>query len=201
MRNVKDRLLPSPTDFEILAEKALSRRRFLQTGGAFGAAVFAAGAIGPATADSRLGFEAVAANTLDTVTLPKGYSWHVVASWGDPLWSDAPPFDQATRGTGASQERAMGDNNDGMELFNADGRHILAVNNEYVNIGIIHGNRVSGKPETGDDIRKSKAGHGVTVAEIRERTENGPSSRIRPSTAASRWIRKWRSPGRPAVTI
>ena len=60
----------------------------------------------------------------------------------------------------------MGDNNDGMELFNTDGRHVLAVNNEYVNIAIIHGNRVSRKPETGDDIRKSKAGHGVTVAEI-----------------------------------
>ena len=84
MKNAEDRLSPSPTDFEILAEKALSRRRFLQTGGAFGAAVFAAGAIGPAAAGSRLGFEAVAANTLDTVTLPEGYSWHVVASWGHP---------------------------------------------------------------------------------------------------------------------
>ena len=50
MKNAEDRLSPSPTDFEILAEKALSRRRFLQTGGAFGAAVFAAGAIGPAAA-------------------------------------------------------------------------------------------------------------------------------------------------------
>ena len=166
MENTKDRLSPSLTDFEILAEKAFSRRRFLQTGSAFGAAVFAAGAFGPAMAGSRLGFEAVAANTLDTVTLPKGYSWHVLASWGDPLWSEASPFDQATRGTGASQERAMGDNNDGMELFDADGRHILAVNNEYVNIGIFHGNRVSKKPETADDVRKSKAGHGVTVVEI-----------------------------------
>lgn len=60
----------------------------------------------------------------------------------------------------------MGDNNDGMELFHADGRHILAVDNEYVNLGIFHGNRASGEPESADDIRKSKAGHGVTVAEI-----------------------------------
>ena len=50
MENTKDRLLPPLTDFEILAERALSRRRFVQVGGAFGAAAFAASAVGPAIA-------------------------------------------------------------------------------------------------------------------------------------------------------
>ena len=101
-----------PTGFE----RALSRRRFL--GGT--AALGAAGAGG-------LGFEPVAANGLDTVAVPPGFSWRNVIAWGDPLWSDGAPFDRATRGAGASQERAFGDNNDGMSSFDAGGRTVLAV--------------------------------------------------------------------------
>ena len=171
-----------PTEFETIAAKALTRRRFLGTGAALGAGAFLA-QLPPAraaAAGGRLDFAAVAASTLDTVTVPEGYSWHVVASWGDPLWSGVPEFDHRTRGTGASQERAMGDNNDGMELFTTAGRHVLAVNNEYVNRGIFHGNRASHKPENADDIRKSKAGHGVTVVEIAMR--DGKWSVVRDSS-------------------
>ena len=155
---------PDRTEFQILADRAISRRRFV----AGGTAAFVASALPPgtATASSRFEFEPVATNTRDTVTVPTGYRWHVVARWGDPLWSDGVPFDPQTRGTGASQERAIGDNNDGMALFRSGGRNILAVNNEYVNLDIICGNRASGKPETADDLRKTKAAHGVSVMEI-----------------------------------
>ena len=110
------------TDFERLAERALSRRGFVAGGAVFGAAAFvaSAGALRPLSAlanDSRFGFDPVPANTLDTVTVPKGYRWHVVVRWGDPMWSNAADFDPETRGTGESQERAFGDNNDGMSLF------------------------------------------------------------------------------------
>ena len=119
---------PDRTEFQILADRAISRRRFV----AGGTAAFVASALPPgtATASSRFEFEPVATNTRDTVTVPTGYRWHVVARWGDPLWSDGVPFDPQTRGTGASQERAIGDNNDGMALFRSGGRNILAVNNE-----------------------------------------------------------------------
>ncbi len=162
------------TDFDVLAEKALSRRGFLGGSVALGAAAFVMGTTSLTpfavhAADSRLGFEAVATNTLDTVTVPKGYSWHIVAKWGQPLWSDAPAFDHATRGTGASQERAFGDNNDGMALFNDAGRNILVVNNEYVNRKIIYGGADgTGKPRNADDVRKGKAGHGISVVEIKQ---------------------------------
>ncbi len=159
------------TDFEILAEKALSRRMFLGAGLAFGAQAFVMGAAtspAQAQARSRLTFDPVAANSLDTVTLPKGYSWHVALAWGDPLWSKGVPFDEVTRGTGESQELAMGDNCDGMAMFNQGATSVLAVNNEYVNIDIIHANRASKKAETADDVRKSKAGHGVTIAEMKQ---------------------------------
>jgi uncharacterized protein len=66
---------PAATTFEYLAAKALSRRGFL---GALEAAGVAAGttALTPlkANASSSLSFKPVAANTLDTVTLPPRYS-------------------------------------------------------------------------------------------------------------------------------
>ena len=162
--------LNDPRDEPTGFERAVSRRRFLGGAAALGAAgaFFGLGAFRPAHAAGMdaLVFEPVAANGLDTVTVPPGFSWRNVIAWGDPLWSDGKPFDHATRGTGASQERAFGDNNDGMSAFFVDGRTVLAVNNEYVNRRVIYGNRASGLPETADDVRKGKAGHGVSVFEI-----------------------------------
>ena len=152
-----------PTGFGMV----LSRRLFLG-GAASAVALFSAGALIPRSAEagaSWLRFDPVAANGLDTVTLPEGFSWYPLISWGDPLWSDGVEFDHATRGTGASQERAFGDNTDGMAFFVRDGRTVFAINNEYVNRRIIYGNRASGEPENPDDVRKGKAGHGVTVVE------------------------------------
>jgi len=161
---------PGPSAFQSVIDRALTRRSFLGGSIAFSTAAFVLGstALRPAFAQSRLGFEQVAANTLDTVTVPPGYNWQVVALWGDPLWSGAPAFDETTRGTGASQELAFGDNVDGMHLFYEGGRTILAANNEYTNTIHIHGNRESGTAETPDDVRKSKAAHGVTVVELAE---------------------------------
>jgi len=163
------------TDFERIAARRLSRRGFLGGTTAMGATAFVTGtdALLPCAAratDHRhaLAFTPIPTNTLDTVTVPEGFSWHVVASWGDPLWSSAVAFDHTTRGTGASQETAVGDNNDGMSLFASGGKSVMAVNNEYVNRRIIYGNRVTKLPETTDDVRKGKAGHGVSVFEVTE---------------------------------
>jgi len=159
---------PETVDFD-----GVSRRRFLGGVGALGAGAWL-GSLGvPLSAsahpDGHLSFLPVAAGDADTITLPAGYHWHVLASWGDPLWSDAPAFDDATRGTAATQARALGDNNDGMDVFAHDGRLLLAVNNEYTNRGIIFGNRPDGKPQTDDDVRKGKLAHGVSVFEIQQR--------------------------------
>ncbi len=162
---------PEATDFDKVLDKALSRRGFLGGSLAVGAASFVLGTsalTSPAQAASRFGFTQVAANSLDDITLPPGYSWHNVALWGEEMWSDSVAFDQASRGDGASQERTFGDNNDGMSLFRVDGRNILVVNNEYTNRSIIYGNRAEGLPENADDVRKGKAAHGVSVVEIAE---------------------------------
>ena len=165
---------PDPTEFSVLAEKAMSRRGFLGGTASFGAAAFLLGTSALTSTTARaagmwLDFQPVPANTLDTVTVPDGYTWHTVVRWGDPLWSRGEAFDHVTRGTGASQELAFGSNNDGMALFESQGRSILAVNNEYVGISVAFANRQSGRPETADDVRKSKAAHGVSVVEIEQR--------------------------------
>ncbi len=163
---------PAITGFDEMVDRAMSRRGLLGGAIAFGATAFVTGSgsylAGRAEAAARIAFEAVPANTLDTVTVPTGYSWHIVARWGDALWSHGAAFDQETRGTGISQEKAFGDNNDGMALFTTGNRHVLAVNNEYVNRSIIYGNRAKGVPENADDVRKGKAAHGVSVMELRQ---------------------------------
>ncbi|MEO9958711.1 MAG: alkaline phosphatase PhoX, partial [Nisaea sp.] len=163
---------PSPDvcGFDIVVESAMSRRGFLGALTVFGASSFLMGtsALTPVEAATRLSFEQVAANTLDTITVPKGYNWNIVTSWGQPLWSRGADFDQSTRGTGETQEMAFGDNNDGMALFVSGGKNVLAVNNEYTNRSIIYGARESKLPENPDDVRKGKAAHGVSVMEVEE---------------------------------
>ncbi|MFT5391725.1 MAG: secreted PhoX family phosphatase [Gammaproteobacteria bacterium] len=172
-----DNAARSATDHDSLAHEtdfaSLSRRQFIK-----GAVMLGTGALVLSAAPfthartanpaSWLTFDAVAANTSDTVTVPVGFRWHVVVSWGDPLWSIGNTFDHATGGTSVSQTLALGDNNDGMKLFSVGGRTLLAVNNEYVNRSTMFANRESKHPETIDDVRKGKAGHGVSILEVHE---------------------------------
>jgi uncharacterized protein len=163
---------PEAADFDGIAERFISRRSFLHGTAAAGASAFVLGSASLAgrkaqAAAGWLDFQAIPANSLDAVTVPKGFKAEVLIRWGDPLLSGRPGFDQASRGTGDSQETAFGDNNDGMARFTtADGKTVLAVNNEYVNREIMFGNRADGKPANADDVRKGKAGHGVSVFEI-----------------------------------
>jgi len=159
---------PEAIEFDEIVEAALSRRGFLGGVMSFGAGSFILGtsALTPTdakAATSRLGFAQVAANSMDTVTVPEGYSSQVVLRWGDPMFSDAPEFDPATRGTAASQETAYGDNIDGMALFEIGDKSVLVNNNEYTNLKIIN---ASGSPETDDDVLKGMMAHGVSVVEV-----------------------------------
>ncbi|MGI9365510.1 MAG: PhoX family protein [Rhizobiaceae bacterium] len=160
-------------DFDTVVEKALSRRGFLSGTIAFGGVAMLAGTsvLVPATkaaaADSRFGFAAVAANSDDTITVPPGYNWHMPIRWGDPLWSGVPEFDRDTMDA-ATQARAFGDNNDGMDIFVEGDKQLIVVNNEYTNRNLMYGNRESGLPETDDDAMKGKAAHGVSVVEVGE---------------------------------
>lgn len=154
----------------------VSRRTFLGGGIVLGASAFLLGttALTPRKAQATMMnsgkvFTAVAANSLDDITVPDGFSWHVVARWGDPLFSNVPEFDHATRGTASSQALACGDNNDGMDLFEVDGASIMVFNNEYVNRSVMFGYNESGLPESVEDVNKGKMAHGLTIMEIAQK--------------------------------
>jgi len=162
---------PEVTDFDRVMEMALSRRDLMKGVMAFGSVATLGNtlmATQAGAATHRFAFEALDASTDDDIKVPPGYSSQIVARWGDPLWSDGEEFDHATRGTAASQARAFGDNNDGMEVYAHGDKTILIANNEYTNKGIIWGNRVDGKAESDDDIHKGMLAHGLTVAEIEQ---------------------------------
>lgn len=161
------------SEFSLIANTIINRRKFVVGGATFSTMTLLTGLtslISTAKEDKphhrSFQFEDVPANTNDTVLVPKGFHWHVVASWGDPLWSNGSEFNRQTRGSAESQKLAFGDNNDGMELFSKDAHTILAVNNEYTNIEIMYGNRTSKGPETFDDLAKGKAAVGVSIMEI-----------------------------------
>lgn len=162
---------PEENDFDRILEVALTRRGLLKGVVAVGsvAALGSAATLAPTdaiAATNRFAFDAIDANTLDDITVPKGYSAQVVTRWGDALWSDSIEFNHATRGTGESQARAFGDNIDGMEVFAHGDKTLMVVNNEYTNRSTIWGNRPEGKFETDDDVLKGKMAHGLTVVEI-----------------------------------
>jgi len=162
---------PEENDFDRVLEIALTRRGLLKSVLAVGsvATLGSFAALTPeeaAAAADRFAFTPIDANTLDTITVPQGYSSQIVVRWGDPLWTSGAEFDHGTRGDASSQETSFGDNIDGMEVFAHGDKTLLVVNNEYTNRKIIWGNREEGKAASDDDILKGKMAHGLTVAEI-----------------------------------
>ncbi len=108
-----------------MAERGLSRRRFLGATAALGVVTFfsmtpvsrsIAAALAP-TGSPLLGFKAVPASTADTIVVPEGYQVGRLISWGDPLFGDVAEFsNQLNKNTAANQKRQFGDNNDGMSF-------------------------------------------------------------------------------------
>ena len=160
---------PEASDFSQMVEGMLSRRQLLGAAGASMGLFFGGqGMANAATATRvgpRIGFTPLAANGLDTVTVPAGYQWRVLASWGDVILQGGTAFDPTTRGTAASQALSVGDNNDGMSFFSLGKDHaVIAVNNEYANYEYLFPN---GRCSSFDDARKAQAAHGVSVFEVR----------------------------------
>ena len=159
-----------PTDFELLIAPGLSRRRFvgglgMTTLGAFFSSAIPARLLAQ-TRSPLLGFASVPASTADTFVVPPSYTARPLISWGDPLFADAPEFDDTARQDAAAQLRQFGDNTDGMSFFPLeDGRALLAVNNEYANIDRLYPH--DGSVISAEDARKAQAAHGVSLFEIR----------------------------------
>ncbi|EKO3949408.1 PhoX family phosphatase [Vibrio fluvialis] len=158
------------SQFSEMIEARLSRRRFLAGSAAVSAGAFltlnpVAKAVAAKPQSSLLNFEPVPASTADMVVVPKGYKATPLMSWGDPIFADAPAFDQSGKQDSRAQERQFGDNTDGMSFFPiSDDRAVMAINNEYTNYEYLFDHK--GVAMTADDVRKAQAAVGVTVVEI-----------------------------------
>ena len=159
----------------------------------------------PAHGSTVSRFTPVTPQTTDAIVLPPGYSYDVVARWGDSLFPDTPTLsdkaimDDALIVPGAArrQERQFGNNCDAIAFFPAGGNRsdagVLCVNNEYViPVLMLRGrSRLQGAPaaERAEWFRKNpesvavmKAAQGVSVVEVRKRRGKWTIQRGAPRT-------------------
>jgi secreted PhoX family phosphatase len=160
--------------FDAVVERAVSRRGFLGGALAFGsgAAVFGTGLFSSTTAAKadghmKFAFKPIDIATDDLIHVPEGYETNVLVRWGDALWSEAK--DAYSHENGVSVEmsdKVFGENTDGMELYEVDGKTLITVNSEYVNPKINLPADADGMPRTADEVEMLKNLQGVTVMEV-----------------------------------
>lgn len=182
---------PSPHIRELIA----TRRALL--GGLAGLPLLnladAAATTGAAAATA---FTRVAATNADAVTLPPGYSFRVLAAWGDPLFEGMPAFDPDTLAR-EDQERRFGQNNDMIAFFPVGGsfpwpadsdRAILCVNHEYADPTLMFPALTAPDQFTETHARATLAAVGVAVVTIAR--ESGHWRLVRDAAPASGFNRR-----------
>lgn len=191
----------NPSLMDVLAAR-LSRRNVLRVGfGTAGAAVLASlpacgGSDGPTPI--TLGFNPVAKNRADAVTVPAGYTATVLYALGDPLSAATPAW--RNDGTDTDFANRAGDHHDGMEFFplNAAGtardaagsqRGILAVNHEAITDQFLHPAGVTARPRPAAEADKEVDAHGLSFVEVQQvngrfayRRDSAYNRRITPLT-------------------
>lgn len=162
-------------EFDRVVERAISRRGFLGGVLAFGsgAAVMGTGVLGLSMSEakastSRFAFKPIPTYTDATVHVPEGYSWEILARWGDALVDGAEAFNHETGGSAAGADRVFGENTDGMESFQFQGKQLLAINHEYANRKINLPQNEDGAPKSADDVLKLQHLQGVVVIEVED---------------------------------
>ena len=103
----------------------------------------------------------------DDIVIPPGYSWVVLAAWGDPINGLSPKIRYDVSDDYQLQEQQFGMHHDGCAFFPDNGsstKGLWVVNHEYTDDGLLH---VDGMNHWSfDKVKKSQAAHGVTIAHI-----------------------------------
>ena len=178
--------VPNTSDngyFRDIADSILSRRAVLAGGAAAASALVLTSAVAdgtPATAatatvgrggGAAFGFTPIApvSAEVDALTVPEGFRWTPIIRWGDPLFDAADAFDPTAQ-TAEKQARQFGYNNDYLDILVApNGREaVLVANQEYTNAGIMFPPAAS-EEERLEQLRVSKAAHGLAVVELERR--------------------------------
>jgi uncharacterized protein len=164
----------------------------------------------------KLGFNPVAKNLLDVVTVPAGYEVSVVYALGDPLDSTTPAWTNNGTETADSYQMRAGDHHDGMSFFGlgsggkwdpkVSNSGLLCLNHENITSAFLHPNGptvVSGNRPVEEALKEINC-HGVSVIAIARQTtgaftldkSNTLNRRVTPNTvmefhgpaAASRFL-------------
>ncbi|PWJ55503.1 hypothetical protein SAMN06264364_103178 [Quadrisphaera granulorum] len=172
--------------FTAVVEASLSRRNLLLGLGAVAAAgssvvtvrpaaaaptsnASAAGKAGAAVAGPKgLQFQPIApvASTVDALTVPDGYSWKPLISWGDPVVPGAPVFD-LDRQSPEAQEKQFGYNCDFLAILPLGrDKAVLVSNHEYTNENLMVPGFTTEDALTPEQLRTSIAAHGLSVVEL-----------------------------------
>ena len=134
-------------------------------GGPAGGPAAGAGTVGP----KGLAFTPIApvASTVDQMTVPAGYAWKPIISWGDPVVQGAPAFD-LDRQSAEAQEKQFGYNNDYLAILpKGRNRALLVSNHEYTNENLMYPGFTSEEALTVEQLRTSIAAHGLSVVQLR----------------------------------
>jgi len=115
----------------------------------------------------------LAANAVDVVTVPQGYTANLFVAWGDPIVRGGVAFSGNATETAAEQRLAYGEHTDGMHFFPfaerngefSSERGLLVSNSEYTHETILHPDGQANF--TIAKARKSQAAHGVNIMEAR----------------------------------
>lgn len=193
----------NPT-FASILETRLARRTILK--GSLGAAMVGLFGIGLSACGSDdnkkkdrnvpgggeqplLGFQPIPTSEADTIVVPPGYRYHVLAPWGTPIAGTYPAF--SINNTGAEQAMQVGMHHDGMHFFPIEGSSadgLLVMNHEYVEPRFLHAshrgkalsssafldasgeiwNNATSTARNADEVLKELNAHGVTIVRIRK---------------------------------
>jgi uncharacterized protein len=170
------------------------RRTVLRGGlGALIGGLFAPLAVGSLSAcatvgagNTSLGFKSVPLSTADTISVPEGYSYQVIAPWGEAVGvsGENPAFKMDASNTAAEQEVQLGMHHDGIHFFSQEGSTsgLLVMNHEYSDDGLLHPDGMT--TWTAQKVRKAQAAHGVSVIEVEQK--GGQWQMVKPSPWARR---------------
>jgi uncharacterized protein len=152
----------NPTFYEVM-DGRVKRRSFLIGGlatistGLFGASLVGKAALAQSTSKGALlGFQPVPISYDDTVVVPEGYSFQVLAATGEPIMGDMPAYRPGAN-TGAEQGMQIGQHHDGIHYFPIDGSSedgIICVNHEYIEPRFLHAEKpgYKGQPIGDSDV-------------------------------------------------
>lgn len=193
---------------EILAQVPVKRRSVLRGSlGASLAALFGSPALlacggsdddpAPAPVSYDVGFQKIAANTTDTVTVPAGYRVDVLFAAGDAV-SGATAFSGSFLGS-AEAEKIAGGNHDGMHFYPLPGVDpnqggLLAINHEFPDFPILMNGSYDAATATAEQKRLALSAVGVSVIEV-ERKGGGTNHGVWGVKAGSPYNRRYTGNG------